>query len=67
MVGEDYLELQIIDNGIGFNTVDIDRSGISVGMRSMRARIERLAGVLEIQSKPGETKIMARAPYRPAK
>lgn len=64
MVGQDYLELQIIDNGIGCNTVDIDRSGISVGMRSMRARIERLAGVLEIQSRPGETMITARAPYK---
>lgn len=63
-VGEKDLELQIMDNGIGFNTVDIDRSGISVGMRSMRARIERLAGMLEIQSRPGQTMIMARAPYK---
>ncbi|AHG62169.1 sensor histidine kinase [Advenella mimigardefordensis] len=57
------VELQIIDNGIGFNTVDIGLSGISVGMHSMRTRIERLAGILEIQSKPGETSIIVRAPY----
>lgn len=64
LLEEDHMELQIADDGIGFNTVDIDRSGISIGMRSMRARIERLAGVLEIQSRPGETMITARAPYK---
>ena len=59
------VQLQIIDNGIGFNTVDIGLSGISVGMHSMRTRIERLAGILEIHSKPGETSIIVRAPYEP--
>jgi signal transduction histidine kinase len=57
------VQLQIIDNGVGFNTVDIGRSGFSVGMHSMRSRIERLAGILEIQSRPGETSIVARLPF----
>lgn len=60
---KEHIELQIIDNGIGFNTVDIDRSGIGVGMRSMRARIERLSGILNIQSRPGKTSIISRVPY----
>ena len=60
---KEHIELQIIDNGVGFNTVDIDRSGIGVGMRSMRARIERLSGVLNIQSRPEETSIVTRVPY----
>lgn len=59
----DDVQLQIIDNGVGFNTVDIGRSGFSVGMHSMRTRIERLAGILEIQSRPGETSIVARVPF----
>lgn len=59
----DDIQLQIIDNGVGFNTVDIGRSGFSVGMHSMRTRIERLAGILEIQSRPGETSIVARVPF----
>ena len=62
-VNADNVELQIIDNGVGFNIVDIGRSGIGVGMTSMRTRIERLAGILEIQSKAGETSIVVRAPY----
>lgn len=66
-VNEDGIELQIIDNGIGFDAEDIIRSGIGVGMRSMRARIERLAGILTIQSKPGETKIIVQTPYEPKK
>lgn len=67
LVKIDFVELQIIDNGVGFNTVDIGLSGIGVGMHSMRTRIERLAGILEIQSKPGETSIVARAPYEQKK
>jgi len=64
-VKADNVELHIIDNGVGFNTVDIGRSGFSVGMHSMRTRIERLAGILEIQSRPGETSIAARVPLEP--
>src|SRR5690606_2799139 len=58
-----HVEVQIIDNGIGFDTVDIGRSGIGVGMQSMRTRIEQLAGILEIHSRPGKTAVIARAPY----
>ncbi|ETF02519.1 histidine kinase [Advenella kashmirensis W13003] len=63
LVNADNIELQILDNGIGFNIVDIGRSGIGVGMNSMRTRIERLSGILEIQSKAGETSIVVRVPY----
>lgn len=62
-VNADHVELQIIDNGIGFNIVDIGRSGIGVGMNSMQTRVERLSGILEIQSKAGETSIVVRVPY----
>ncbi len=63
LIKVNHVELQIIDNGVGFDIVDIGRSGIGVGMHSMRTRIEQLAGVLEINSEPGETSIVARAPY----
>src|SRR5690606_13621643 len=62
-VNADDIVLKIVDNGVGFNTVDIGRSGFSVGMHSMRTRTERLAGVLDIQSRPGETSIVARVPF----
>ncbi|MDO5667353.1 MAG: ATP-binding protein [Alcaligenaceae bacterium] len=60
---KDYgIELTISDNGVGFNTVDIERSGIGVGMQSMRERVRRLAGVLQIDSEPGKTTLTVRVP-----
>lgn len=63
IVKEDEIELNIIDNGVGFQVNDIMRSGISVGMSSMQRRLERLSGWLEIYSKPGETRIIVHSPY----
>lgn len=55
--------LCIEDNGVGFNPDDIQLSGVSVGLNSMRQRIERLAGTLQIESRRGCTKLTVRAPF----
>lgn len=63
IVKDDEIELNIIDNGVGFNPIDIERSGISTGMSSMGRRLERLSARLAIYSKTGETQIIVHSPY----
>lgn len=49
------LELEVEDNGIGFDLDTTLDSGLGMGMRSMRARIERIGGSLKVESQPGHT------------
>ncbi|MCS5516656.1 ATP-binding protein [Pseudomonas qingdaonensis] len=56
----DSLELNIEDDGIGFDVLAVQRAGVSVGMRSMNARIARVGGQLEVVSLPGCTRLVAR-------
>lgn len=55
---DQHLILEIIDNGIGFDS-EQNTTNISIGLMSMRVRIQRLGGLLEIQSQPGQTVIRA--------
>ena len=53
------IELAIIDDGIGFNP-DKNDSEVGFGLVSMRERIEKLGGELDIISAPGEgTQVIA--------
>jgi len=49
------LTLKIQDNGVGFNPEMVQKNGMSIGMRSMKMRIERMGGMLDIQSMKGDT------------
>ena len=53
--------LHIEDDGIGFD-VESSRQTLGIGMRSMRARLARLGGSLEVDSRPGQTVMTARLP-----
>lgn len=53
------LELQIEDNGLGFNVACMTQNGMSIGMRSMKTRVERMGGQLHITSIKGETIVQA--------
>jgi signal transduction histidine kinase len=56
----DHLDVQIIDDGSGFNPVD-DLQGL--GLRSMNERAEGLGGTLQIESAPGAgTKVNVKMP-----
>jgi signal transduction histidine kinase len=55
----DRLELRIEDDGVGFDVAAVLRAGISVGMRSMHARIARVGGELDVASQPGRTALTA--------
>lgn len=56
----DELVLIIEDDGLGFDVDAVLQSGMSVGMRSMRMRISRIGGALDVTSNPGKTTLTAR-------
>lgn len=55
----DHLVLRIEDNGVGFDVAAVRQAGISVGMRSMHARITAVHGTLEVISIAGRTTLIA--------
>ena len=59
---ECFLELRIIDNGVGFDVHDVNETGANVGMHSMQVRVNRVGGKLKIYSEPGETKLVVILP-----
>lgn len=56
---EHELSVMIVDNGIGFDTESVQQNGLSVGMRSMHLRVEKIGGYLKIESEKGCTRIQA--------
>lgn len=52
------LWLRIADDGVGFDVAAVQQAGLSVGMRSMAARAERLGGRLSVESGPGGTVVL---------
>ena len=49
----DRIEMKIVDDGVGFDPQSLpDRGGM--GLKSIRERVERLGGVLDMQANPGE-------------
>ena len=56
---EEGMSLWVRDNGRGFDVDDVLAAGTGVGMSSMRLRIERMGGRLQIESRPGETLLTA--------
>lgn len=56
---EHELSVMIVDNGMGFDTESVQQNGLSVGMRSMHLRVEKIGGYLKIESEKGYTRIQA--------
>ena len=54
---DDVMILQIKDNGVGFDVESIYASGVTVGLQSIKSRVEQLEGQLIIQSEPKQTVI----------
>lgn len=57
---QDFLVLRIEDDGVGFDVDAVRQAGLSVGMRSMQARMARLGGTLTVRSQRGQTVLEAR-------
>jgi PAS domain S-box-containing protein len=59
------LELQVSDDGVGFDTMRINREGMGMGLRMMRFRAEMAHGYLSIDSRPGHgARLRCRCPAR---
>jgi signal transduction histidine kinase len=57
---KDWLELEVYDNGCGF---DSQHASAGNGLKSMRRRAEALRGTLTIESRPGAgATVLLRAP-----
>lgn len=60
------LVLRIEDDGVGFDVAAVRQAGVSVGMRSMHARITAVNGTLIVHSEPGLTALTANLRLSPA-
>jgi signal transduction histidine kinase len=59
------LELQVCDDGVGFDPLQVSRSGPGMGLRMMRFRAEMARGFLSIESRPGHgARLRCRCPAR---
>jgi len=54
------LMLEVRDNGVGFDACAIPTETAGIGLSSMRARVSRLGGQLQLESRPGLTVVRAR-------
>lgn len=57
---DDWVSVDIVDDGKGFNPKAADRPG-SFGLIALRERVERLGGTLSIESRPGAGTAVAAA------
>ncbi|NWK73053.1 ATP-binding protein [Acinetobacter sp. SwsAc6] len=51
------LELTVQDDGVGFDVECVNQNGMSIGVRSMKTRAERMGATFSIQSASGCTRI----------
>lgn len=63
--GSAALQLQVRDDGRGFVVEGADQ-GAGAGLRSLRTRARRLGAELDLQSRPGDTRLRLRMPLAPA-
>ncbi|WP_180043542.1 ATP-binding protein [Acinetobacter sp. YH16039] len=58
-IRENQFILSIEDDGVGFDADSVVQQGLSIGMRSMKMRLERMGGEFKLSSEPGCTIIHA--------
>jgi signal transduction histidine kinase len=64
--GADATELIVRDDGAGFSVDDGVTRGGHFGLLGIRERVDKLGGILRIDSQPGEgTRLAVTAPFRP--
>ncbi|RKG33245.1 histidine kinase [Acinetobacter tianfuensis] len=59
-VENEELTISVQDNGVGFDIAAVHDSGLSVGLRSMSARLKKIKAELEVVSQPGCTRVTVR-------
>ncbi len=63
-LSSEQLMLTIEDDGVGFDVAAVQQAGMSIGLRSMQTRLERIGGMLNIQSAQGQTILSVILPLR---
>ena len=64
---EGVIELEVVDDGIGFNTADVERRRPGMGLFTMRERAALVGGRVTLQSLPGVgTRILVAVPVTAA-
>jgi len=58
-IRENQFILSVEDDGVGFDADSVVQQGLSIGMRSMKMRLERIGAELKLSSEPGCTIIQA--------
>ena len=58
------LRLTIVDDGVGFNVLQVLRSHNGIGLRNIRERVEHLEGQLQLTSTPGRTMLDVLLPIK---
>ena len=67
MYSDDSVLLNIEDEGVGFEPEKLGRGLPTLGLTSMRERVELLGGTLTVESAPGAgTRVLARVPIADA-
>ncbi len=62
----DVLELAVFDDGVGFDVSAVQQAGLSVGVRSMETRSQRLGATFRAESGPDGTVLRVSLPLRSA-
>lgn len=62
----DVLEVMVMDDGVGFDLQAVQDANLSVGMRSMAARAERMGGTFSVSSDAHGTVVRVVVPLAPA-
>jgi two-component system sensor histidine kinase NreB len=59
------LSVTIVDDGVGFDPEQVEKTGNGLGLFGMRERAQLLGGTVEIRSAPGEgTTVFVKIPLR---
>lgn len=64
---EQQIILEIEDDGVGFDMEAVKQSGISIGIRSMQIRLEKIQAEMVIESQSGQTRVRVLKSYSPHK
>ncbi|NWA04165.1 cache domain-containing protein [Pseudomonas gingeri] len=61
---EESIRLTMVDDGVGFNVAQVERSQAGIGLRNMRERVEHFGGRFDLVSVPGRSELDVLLPMK---
>ncbi|NWD07113.1 cache domain-containing protein [Pseudomonas gingeri] len=61
---EESIRLTLVDDGVGFNVAQVERSQAGIGLRNMRERVEHFGGRFDLVSVPGRSELDVLLPMK---